>query len=193
MKIDRRPSILATVFCAPILLAGLVFGIGVAAGEKDEPGDAPSKKSSDEPGAGTEEASRAALEKRFRETLTGATLTGRWRLVTDGKLGGEREEKYSIRTATKVSKDYWLITARIEYAGKDVTVPVPVKVVWAGDTPIITVTDLGIPGLGTYTARVMVYRDLYTGTWFGPGHGGLMSGSIVKTESKANGKDDATP
>lgn len=191
MKIDRRYLILPIGFFVPILLACVILGIGVAAEEKqEEAGGASTKESSEQPAAEAQEASRSELEKRFRETLTGATLTGRWRLVTDGRLGKEREEKYSIRAATKVSRDYWLITARIEYAGKDVTVPVPVKVVWAGDTPIITVTDLGIPGLGTYTARVMVYRDLYTGTWFGPGHGGLMSGSIVKTEVKEDGRDE---
>ena len=133
----------------------------------------------------TETTPRAELEKRFRDTLTNATLTGRWRLVDGGKLGRERDEKYIVSSATKISKDFWLIIARVQYAGKDVTVPVPVKVMWAGDTPVITVTDLNIPGLGTYTARVMVYRDLYTGTWFGPGHGGIMSGSIVKTKPGA--------
>ena len=173
------------------VLVLLVFGLGVVAQEKSGTGGALGKEGS-KPEAEAEGDSRAQLEKRFRDTLTGATLTGGWRLVTDGKLGKEREEKYSISSATKVSKDYWLITARIQYAGRDVTVPVPVKVLWAGDTPIITVTDLGVPGLGTYTARVMVYRDLYTGTWFGPGHGGLMSGSIVKTEPTEKGGTEGT-
>ena len=186
--INRRLACFAFSLSVLVLL---VFGLGVVAQEKTDTGGASAKEDS-KPEAKAEDDSRAQLEKRFRDTLTGATLTGGWRLVTDGKLGKEREEKYSIKSATKVSKDYWLITARIQYAGRDVTVPVPVKVLWAGDTPIITVTNLGVPGLGTYTARVMVYRDLYTGTWFGPGHGGLMSGSIVKTEPPEKGGTEGT-
>jgi hypothetical protein len=30
---------------------------------------------------------------------------------------------------------------------------------WAGDTPVITLTDLSIPGMGTYTARAILYND----------------------------------
>lgn len=173
---NTRPSSIGFSLSVLVLL---VLGFAVTAQEKSGAGE-PAAKDDPKPAAGA--AARAELEKGFRDMLTNATLTGRWRLVEDGELGKEREEKYSITSATKVGKDIWLITARIQYAGKDVTVPVPVKVLWAGDTPIITVTDLGVPGLGTYTARVMFYRNLYTGTWFGPGHGGLMSGSIVKTK-----------
>ena len=45
---------------------------------------------------------RAQLEEAFRKTLTNATLAGRWRLVEDGKLGEEREEKYTVQSATKL-------------------------------------------------------------------------------------------
>lgn len=178
----RLPSFVS-IPCLAVFLILLILGLGATAQEKPDAGD--TAKKAPEPEASTESVPRAELEKlekRFRETLTGATLAGRWRLVKGGELGEEREEKYSISAATKVGGDVWLITARIQYAGKDVTLPVPVKVLWAGDTPIVTVTDAGIPGLGTYTARVMFYRDLYTGTWFGPGHGGLMSGSITRTK-----------
>ena len=118
-------------------------------------------------------------EKKFKEALTNVTLQGRWRLVKDGKLGDEAEEKYTISSVTKIGK-LWFITARIQYGNKDVTVPVPVHVNWAGDTPVISVTDAGIKGIGTYSARVMIYNGLYTGTWTGKGYGGFLSGRIVK-------------
>ena len=51
---------------------------------------------------------------------------------------------------------------------------------WAGDTPVVELTDLTIPGLGTYTARVLFYRDEYAGTWKGKNAGGQMFGRIVK-------------
>jgi hypothetical protein len=33
-------------------------------------------------------------------------------------------------------------------------VPIPLIVRWAGDTPVITLTDLTIPGVGTFTTRL---------------------------------------
>jgi hypothetical protein len=50
---------------------------------------------------------------------------------------------------------------------------------WAGDRPVITLTDLSIPGVGTYTARVLLYSDQYAGTWSGGTHGGQVFGKII--------------
>jgi hypothetical protein len=60
--------------------------------------------------------------------------------------------------------------------------------VWAEDTAIITLDKMALPGLGTYSARVMVYRGFYAGTWFGTNYGGVLSGQIVKEEKKATSK-----
>jgi len=59
----------------------------------------------------------------------------------------------------------WVFQARIQYGDHDVNVPVPVKILWAGDTPVLTMTDAGLPGLGPVTERLLYYRDLYAGTW----------------------------
>ena len=134
-------------------------------------------------------AEQARLEEVFREALSGATLTGRWRTIRDGVLGEEREETYSISSATKTAGDLWIIVARVQYGDKDVTLPVPVRVRWAGDTPVISVTDAGLPGLGTYTARVLVYRDVYSGAWFGPGVTGTLSGTIRRDGDQDAQKD----
>ena len=120
------------------------------------------------------------LEKKFQETLQDAVFAGKWRLLEHGKLGGEQEDKYTIRSAAKVGEDTWMVGARIQYGDKDLTLPVPVKVFWAGDTPVITITNFGFPGLGTFTARVLVYDGCYTGTWSGPGHAGFLTGVISK-------------
>jgi hypothetical protein len=50
---------------------------------------------------------------------------------------------------------------------------------WAGDTPVITLTDLSIPGVGSYTAHVVLYRDQYAGTRSGKNVGGQLFGKIV--------------
>jgi hypothetical protein len=60
---------------------------------------------------------------------------------------------------------------------------VPVK--WAGDTPVISVTNFKVPTMGTYTARVMIYADHYAGTWDAGDHGGHMWGRVERAETPA--------
>ena len=62
------------------------------------------------------------------------------------------------------------------------TLPLTLPIRWAGDTPVICVDKLGIPGLGVYTARVMIYADHYAGFWSGANHGGHLFGIIKKAE-----------
>lgn len=149
-----------------------------ADGRPEDAGGKEKKPTSDEPVPDAER--RSALERKFQETLSGAVLVGKWRLVRGDKLGEEKGDRYSLGKVTRVRGDTWTIEARIQFGEKDVAIPVPVKVLWAGDTPVITVDKLWLPGLGTYTARVVVHNGLYAGTWFGTGYGGLMSGTIVR-------------
>ncbi|MBI3680288.1 MAG: hypothetical protein HY235_07810 [Acidobacteria bacterium] len=118
---------------------------------------------------------QARLEREFEQTMTGATLAGKFSL-------GSRvaEDRYTISKASKLRGDLWIIQTRIQYGKRDVTVPVPVAVKWAGDTPVIMLTDAGIPGLGTYTARVVIYRGQYAGTWSAKDHGGQMWGTVTR-------------
>ena len=137
------------------------------------------------------EKQQAEREEAFRKLLSGAVLAGVWRLADDKSFGEEEVERYTLGEVHKVEGSRWRVQARIQFGDKDVTIPVPVHVHWADDTPILSVTDLGLPGLGKYTARVMFYRDLYTGTWFGPGHGGFLSGRIERPEGESP-DDDAS-
>ncbi len=122
------------------------------------------------------------LEKQFQESMRRVVLKGHFTL--NGREG-LREETYTIEKVTRVPGDFWLFHARIQYGSKDVTVPVPVKLLWAGDTPVVSLTDAAIPGLGTFTARVLFYRDEYVGTWSSGTHGGQQFGRIVKIGSEA--------
>jgi len=92
------------------------------------------------------------------------------RLQQDGRV---------FLSGTKIGGETWLLQARIRYGSHDVPVPVPVTIKWAGDTPVITLTDLTLPGMGAYTARVLLYRDQYAGTWSGKNVGGQLFGKIV--------------
>jgi len=119
------------------------------------------------------------LDRSFEQMMSGVTLVGRSSNLNGDKIGNE--EKYVIDGVSKVTGDTWLLRTRLQCCGgKDLPVPLPVSIKWAGDTPVITLTDLSIPGLGTYTARVVLYRDQYAGTWHGEKGGGQVFGKIVR-------------
>lgn len=130
-------------------------------------------------------ASAEALEARFIETMANATLTGRWSPLKDGVLGAEKDDKYNIVSAMKVSGSSWILNAQMRGA----VIPIPVEVKWAGDTAVIIVDKLRLPGPAgygsgaTYSARLLVHEHTYAGNWSGGDHGGLMSG-VIKNEPK---------
>jgi hypothetical protein len=143
-------------------------------GTPDQPKDsaAPAKPSAPKP-------TQDELESAFKTTLTKAVMTGRWCMIKEGKLGPEQDEKYTIVGVNKLGGDVWMINARIQYGKKDIVAPIPVQVKWAGDTPVIIVDKVGVPGSGTYSARVLIYEKTYAGTWTGGDHGGLLNGLIT--------------
>ena len=78
--------------------------------------------------------------------------------------GGGSPERYEITRAVKVGDDRWRFDVHMVYGSVDVTLPVVVPIAWAGDTPMVTITDFTIPTLGTFTARVFFYDDRYGGS-----------------------------
>jgi hypothetical protein len=118
------------------------------------------------------------LDRKFVEMMKGVTLVGRSTRLRDDKIIGE--ERYVIEGVSKLTGDTWLLRSRFQYGGHDIPLPLPVTIKWAGDTPVITLTDLSIPGMGAYTARVILYRDQYAGTWSGKNEGGQIFGKIVR-------------
>ena len=163
-------------FAAVVLVGSLALAQDDARPSPKPP--APAKEAPD-----AAKPAQAELEKQFEKTLSGATLVGRFTM--EGRGGEPKEERYQINKVTKMRGDYWLFAARVQYGNKDVTVPMMLQVKWAGDTPVITLTDLAIPGLGTYTARVMIFRDHYAGYWAGGDHGGNLWGRVERTAAAA--------
>lgn len=136
------------------------------------------------------------LEKQFADTLTGAVLEGSWQMASGEGLEGRaplseaRTDRYEISQVQKVKDDQWLIGARVQYGDKDVVLPVPVRVVWAEDVPIITVDETFLPGLGRYAARVMIHRGYYSGIWHGTNYGGVMSGRVICADAPTTAPAD---
>ena len=92
---------------------------------------------------------------------------------------------YEIIKAEKAAEgDDWNLVARIQYGEHDVTLPLPpIEIKWAGKTPVITVDQVTLPGLGTFDARVVIRRGKYAGTWAHGQVGGHLFGEIKKSTS----------
>jgi hypothetical protein len=124
-------------------------------------------------------------EKTFQEALHNVTLIGYFTQADSAEL---HDDKYVIEQVTKVKEDTWKFQARIQYNKKDFKVAMNLPVKFAGDTPVISLTNFAVPGFGSFTARVVMYNGAYAGTWGSAGangHGGKLFGKIVK--------NDATP
>jgi hypothetical protein len=155
----------------------------------EQPRANPSASATDITKADPADAKRIA---ELEQALTHATLVGRF--TTTGEDGGRlTEERYELGEVKHLGKGQWLIQARIKYRDRDLTLPLALPIHWAGDTPVITVDNVAFPGLGTYSARVMIYHDHYAGFWTGNNHGGHLFGLVERGENRAAPAPDAEP
>src|SRR5437868_3644413 len=94
---------------------------------------------------------QGTLDKQFEKMMSAATLKGTF--TVSGRDDGQplKEEKYTISKVTKLKDDFWLFNTRIQYGKHDATLSLPLEVKWAGDTAVITLTDVAVPGFGTFT------------------------------------------
>ncbi len=119
-------------------------------------------------------------EQKLAAYLTGAAFSGKFTVEgREDKL--PKTEEYSISKCEKLPEaDMYRMTARIKYGDVDSEVPLDIKILWAGNTPVITLDSLWIPGMGTFGARVLIHSGRYAGTWQHDAVGGHMFGQIKK-------------
>lgn len=147
--------------------------------------DEPAAKPTTPPAAGAKpSATKEELFQRFTEQMSGVKLVGRFTV-----LGKENEklaaEEYRILSVKKMEDgDYWLLTARIKYGTNDITVPMPLQIKWAGETAVITLDKVTIPGLGTFSSRVLFHENMYAGTWMHDKVGGHLFGTVEKLKAE---------
>lgn len=126
---------------------------------------------------------KAVREKAFVEQMANTTLVGSF--TVDGKSDGSplKEERYEIESVTSAGGNLWIFMTRIKYGKTDARLPVTVPVEWAGDTPMVSLTNATLPGLGSeFSARVVFHDGRYAGTWQHGQVGGHMFGRIEKTK-----------
>ena len=129
-------------------------------------------------GRAADPASLTDLEREFTERMQNVALEGHFTIEGVERRDGN-PELYEIASVTKLDVDDWRFDVRVVYGSVDVTLPGVVPMVWAGDTPMVSITDFAIPGLGeAFGSRVVFYDGRYAGTWDHGPYGGMMYGVI---------------
>ncbi|MBA2114548.1 hypothetical protein [Bremerella alba] len=137
------------------------------------------------------QAKRNAL---FEKRLNNVALIGSF-TISGKEDQAPKPERYEIKNVRKLEQgDLWLINARIKYGDKDIQLPLPLEVKWAGMTPVITLDKTTIPGMGTFSSHVVIDEGMYAGTWTHGDVGGALFGRIEKLGDEADApKDQAQP
>ena len=134
----------------------------------------------------SDEAAIAERDAAFSKSMEKCVLTGTFTI--DGKDDDDplKAESYEIESVTKATDTLWIFMTRIKYGKLDTKLPITVPVEWAGDTPMVTLTDATLPGLGEgFSARVLFYEGRYAGTWQHGPVGGHMFGKIERQKEAA--------
>ena len=123
----------------------------------------------------------AAREDAFSKSMSRCVLVGSFTIDQKESTDAPETERYEIESVTKVSENLWIFLTRVKYGKLDTKLPITVPVEWAGDTPMVTLTNANLPGLGEgFSARVLFYESRYAGTWQHGAIGGHMFGKIER-------------
>ena len=134
-------------------------------------------------GRAADPASLTERERVFAERMQNVALEGHFTIEGRERRDGN-PELYEVSKVTKLEGDRWRFDVHLAYANVAATLPVVVPIIWAGDTPMVSITDFAIPGLGEeFGARVIFYDDRYAGTWDHGQSGGMMYGTIRSMET----------
>ena len=153
------------------------------------PDDAPKPSADETPAEPALTPEQAARYAKFAERMSGVKLVGHFTIVGRDNPN-PRAETYTIQSVKHASGKMWLFKTRVQYGDKDVTLPMLLPIEWAGETPMISMTDFTIPLLGTFSARVVFDDGKYAGTWKHDQVSGHLYGVIEPLPKPAA---DATP
>lgn len=125
------------------------------------------------------EATAKPRQQRIARYLSGAIFTGQFTVA--GKPES-KPESYTISSCESLGHDdLYRMKVKIRYGDVDGEFPMDLRILWAGSTPVITLDSIWIPGLGTFSARVVIHQDRYAGTWQHDEKGGHLFGTISQT------------
>ena len=172
-----------------LLCLAITLGFGVASAQETETERTEQEsEQASELGGEQVESTDENRETRLAKYLSGAKFVGRF--TVDGKEdAAPKSEEYTIAKCEKLpAKDMFRLTARIKYGDTDQEVPLDLQILWSGKTPVITLDSFWIPGMGTFSARVLIHSGRYAGTWQHDAKGGHLYGTIQQTTDAAKEK-----
>lgn len=182
MSIERRDFLSLVALAVPTALNVTPS----LAGQLQETTDEPTPKKNDrKAGLPTQE----ELDRWFTEKLANVVFSGNYSVTQGAEEKSAVMEKYAISKVSKLNSSTWLFGAKWQIQGKEFPIAVPFQVLWAGRTPVITLDEVAIPGLGTFSARVLIHDNWYAGTWVHGKVGGHLWGRIERLESVAPGSN----
>ena len=126
-----------------------------------------------------------AVEKEFEQSMIKVLMVGHFTVGDSTEL---HDDRYVIDSVTKVKDGLWRFAARVQFNRKDVPIAINVPVFFVGDTAVLSLPRQAVQGLGTYEARLVIYKGGYAGTWGGGAGGGKMFGNIVKNDAPGTDK-----
>ncbi|TWU16767.1 hypothetical protein [Allorhodopirellula heiligendammensis] len=172
--------------CGGVMLA-LVWGLVTSAPALAQPpttGPAEGARATQNSGVepDNEGGSTSNRQARLSRYLTGATFTGAF--TVDGREDvAPKAESYTITSCEPLpEKNRYRLKVKIRYGDVDGEFPMDLDILMAGSTPVITLDAMAIPGLGTFSARVLFHSGRYAGTWQHGAKGGHLYGKITPAE-----------
>jgi len=128
------------------------------------------------------------VERAFTDRMRGVALVGTFSVA--GREG-RNPDRYEIASVEKIGDDLWRFNASMDCCGLEgSTLPIAVPMRFVGDTPMIMMTDTELPGIGTFSVRLLFYGDRYAGTWQHGEVGGIMSGRIEPQDEPQDPSQD---
>ena len=84
---------------------------------------------------------QAELDARFEKQLSGVRLVG-WYTDSNRPDGKLTKDSYTITKVSRAESGKWRFEASVEFGERAVPLSMEMPVEWAGETPVISVTDI---------------------------------------------------
>lgn len=105
------------------------------------------------------------FHESLQRTLTGATLSGFVARAEHGKSPRIDVAVLIERVAKSKAIHDWTLDVVVAPDGDARKYSVTCDVRWAGPTPVLTINRADLPGIGQFSAKLIIHNCLVAGTW----------------------------